>query len=822
MRRPFLKRLPALAADALAVMFFLLAAFHVVLGRLPDPLESGSGWDWTVRLTDRNGELLREYLSPSLTRKSLTPLPSFSGHLVNAVLAAEDKRFFSHPGADPLALARAAADDVRAGRIVSGGSTLTMQLARLSMGLSPGPRTFARKMKETLIAFLIERRHTKEEILEAYLNLAPTGGGTEGFAAASMRFLGKPPSSLSPAEAALLAGLPASPERYSPFRHPERALKRRDVVLARMLQAGTITEEEHARALEEPVRLSREPPPFLAPHFAARAREQFPDEPPETVRTTLDLALQLEIEAMARDTVERYREQGLEQVSVAVMTLPGREVLAWVGSADFHNPRDGQLDGVTAPRQPGSALKPFIYAMGFEEGVLAPSSLMADEPSDFPGWNGVFSPRNYSGSFSAPVSARTALGSSLNIPAVNLTNSLGVSKVLSKLRDLGLATLDRDHDFYGLGISLGGGEVSLIDLLTAYASLADSGVWKPAAIFLEPGFEPFRDLRPDSGPGRPVPRVRRGVSPARAGTASPGGASPAPAASRASAPSPESPSSGASGGSAPTASLDFPGASPARASARRVFSPEAAFMVTSVLSDARARVLGFGEGGVLDTPYPSAVKTGTSTSFRDNFCLGFTDRHAVGVWAGNFQARPMARISGVTGAGELWRRVMDRLAERGEPGPLPPAPPGVVEVRVCPVSGLPAGPDCPNTVRDYFPANRPLPRECDHDAMDLSAVPVIGRELRFRLLRPATREIYALDPEAPPAASRVRALVQSVPGVTELEFILNGRPVGRRRVDGYARASLSIPLARGENLLEVVGLRGSAAPLRDSARYTVR
>jgi penicillin-binding protein 1C len=754
------------------VLFFFLAAFHVVLGRLPDPLESGGGWDWTVRLNDRNGVLLREYLSPSLVRRDLTGLSEFSPRLVDAVLAAEDKRFYSHPGADPLALVRAAAADIRARRIVSGGSTLTMQLARLTMGFSPGPRTFGRKFKETLLAFLIERRHTKDDILEAYLNTAPTGGDTQGFTAASLRYLGKPPSSLSPAEAALLAGLPASPERYSPFRHPERAVRRRNTVLDRMLAQGRLGPEEHSRAIAEPMRLSGAAPPFLAPHFAARARSRFPDEPPDTVRTTLDLPLQLKIEEMARETVSRYVDQGLEQVAVAVLSLPDREILAWVGSADFHNPRDGQLDGVTAPRQPGSALKPFIYALAFEEGIIAPSSLMADEPSDYPGWNGVFSPRNYSGGFSAPVSARTALGSSLNIPAVNLTNALGVAKVLRRLRELGLGTLDRDQDFYGLGISLGGGEVSLIDLLAAYAALADSGVWRPVRFFADGSMDISADARDDA---RAAARTGRAA--------------------------------------APPESARIP---------RRVMSPESSFLTVNILSDDRARALGFGEGGILATEYQSAVKTGTSTSFRDNFCLGFTDRFAVGVWAGNFQARPMARISGVTGAGELWRRVMDLLAERDPPGPLAGPPSGVIESRVCPISGLPAGPDCPNTIRDFFPANLPLPPRCLHGEMDLATVPVLGRELRFKLIRPATLEIYALDPEAPPAAARLRALVQSVPGVTELEFVLNGQTVGRREVDGYARASMSVPLVRGENVLEVIGMRGGAAPLRDIARYTVR
>jgi penicillin-binding protein 1C len=724
----------------------------VILGRLPDPLAAGGGWDWTVRLTDRRGEVLREHVSPSLGRRDLTPLSGFSGRLVDAVLAAEDKRFFSHPGVDPAALARAAWTDLRAGRIVSGGSTITMQLARLTMGLSPGPRTLGRKIRETFLALLIERHHTKGEILESYLNLAPTSGGTAGFAAAAEHFLGKPPAVLSPAEAALLAALPAAPGRLNPFRGPGPALSRRDRILDGMLALGTLSAEEHARAVAEPLRLSRKAPPFLAPHFAQRARDLFPDPPPGTVRSTLDLPLQLEVERMARETVERYRGQGLEQVAVAVLSLPGREILAWVGSGDFHNPRDGQLDGVSAPRQPGSALKPFIYAMAFERGILSPSSLMSDEPADFPGWDGVFSPRNYSGGFSPPVTARTALGSSLNVPAVNLTDALGVPRVLAGLRGLGLGTLVRDHDFYGLGISLGGGEVSLIDLLSAYAALADSGVWKAPVALLEPR----RAL--GGGPGE----------------------------------------------------------------ARRVFSPEAAFLVRDILSDDRARILGFGEGGVLATRYPSAVKTGTSTNFRDNFCLGFTDRFAVGVWAGNFQARPMARVSGVTGAGELWRRISDHLAERDPPGPLPAPPPGVTLERVCPVSGLPAGPSCPNTVRDWFIRGRPLPARCEHDRMDPATVPVLGRELRFALLRPATREVYSLDPGARPPEGSLNALVQSVPGVEVLVFVLNGREVGRRSVDGFARASLTIPLVRGRNSLEVRGLRGGRAPLSDRAVYTVR
>jgi penicillin-binding protein 1C len=855
-RKSFPRKAAALAVNLLAAFFFLMAAFHIIAGRLPDPLSGGGGWDWTVRLTDRHGALLREYLSPGLSRRDLTPLEGFSPHLINAVIAAEDKRFWKHPGADPMAIARAALTDLRARRIVSGGSTITMQLARISLGLAPGPRTFRRKAKETLLAFLIERRHSKREILEAYLNVTPTGPGTFGFAAASKLYLGKPPRNLSPAEAALLAGLPAAPSRLNPFRNPERALERRAWVLGRMLIQGTLTEDEYSRALSEPLRLSGSTPPFLAPHFAAKVRELLPPEPPEHVRSALDLDLQLQIEKLARETVETGRNRGLEQVAVVVISLPDREVLAWVGSGDFHNPRDGQLDGVSNPRQPGSALKPFIYAAAFDLGLIAPSSLMADEPSDYPGWNGVFSPRNYSGGFSVPVSARTALGSSLNIPAVNLTNALGVSRVLAKLRELGLSSLNRDHDFYGLGLALGGGEVSLIDLLSAYAALADSGLWKPPVLILEaspapePGFFP-RKARAAGGPGAPpagaagesrpgsTPRSHASeeepqpASPARSGApmpaarseSTPDAALPGAASEEARPGTPTGASwSGAEAGQeVPSAAGGPTGAGPAApGQARRVFSTAAAFMVRDILSDDRARALGFGTGGVLSTSYPSAVKTGTSTNFRDNFCLGFASGFAVGVWAGNFQAQPMSRISGVTGAGELWRKVMDLMAARRPPAPFPKAPDSVREVRVCPVSGLPAGPDCPNSVQDYFPADRPLPRQCLHSEMDLAAIPVLGRELRFQLIRPSSREIYALDPEAHPGEARLLALVQSVPGVEELVFSLNGRTVGRRRVDGYARASFSIPLTRGQNRLEVEGLRGNMAPLRDRANYTVR
>jgi penicillin-binding protein 1C len=733
--------------------FILLAALgYLALGLAPDPLATGGSWDWSVRVTDRRGETLREFISPSLSRRDLLKLSEFSPLLVSAIVSAEDKRFWSHPGVDPLAIARAAFQDVRARSIKSGGSTITMQLARLTLGLSPGPRTFRRKLKETFVALLIERLHSKEEILEAYLNLAPTGSLAVGFEAASRQYFGKKAAVLSPAEAALLAALPASPSAFNPLRRPARALSRRAWILQRMASLGYLDEGQAERAAAEPLRLNHNPPPYLAPHYVAYLRQFFPEKPPETIRGALDLEIQREIEIMAQDVVNRYRPFGMEQVSVVVFSLPEREILAWVGSGDFYNPKDGQVDGVLAPRQPGSALKPFIYAMALEKGLITPASLLSDEPADFVGSDAVFSPRNYSGNFLGPVPARQALASSLNVPAVNLSQELGLENVLARFQELGLNSLDRDYDYYGLALSLGGGEVSLLELTRAYAALADGGLLKDPVLFrVSPFAEP--------------------LSPPRA---------------------------------------------------KRVFAPGVAWLVSDILADDFARAEGFGTYGILRTPYPSSVKTGTSTNFKDNWCLGFTDRFVVGVWAGNFQAQPMSHISGVMGAGQLWRSVSDLLAAKFTVSRAP-RPKEVLSGRFCPISGLPAGPDCPNAVSEYYLADKPLPAPCDHSQMEAQGgLRALGREEGFRLLAPRGGEIYAFDPGLPPDQHQLKAYSQSVPAVDELVWLLNGEEISRARVEGHARSSILLPLQRGEWLLELVGLRENMPPLRAQARYLVK
>ncbi|MDR2455228.1 MAG: transglycosylase domain-containing protein [Deltaproteobacteria bacterium] len=676
------------ACLTLLALSALLGAFWLSLDLAPDPLSPSGKWDYTVSLTDRRGRLLREILPPPQSRRRALDLKRFSPILVEAVLAAEDKRFRFHPGVDPLAILRAAWINLKSWRIKSGGSTITMQAARLSVGLAPGPRTLRRKMREVWLALIIERQHTKDEILAFYLNSAPAGGPNLGFEAAAIAWLGKSAANLSPSEAALLAAIPASP---GSGRGPSaKILARRASILDRLEAKGAITRSEARRARAETLAKGPASRAFLAPHFVEAAASLLGEAPEPLIATTLDISLQERIERLARATVARYRDQGLSQAAVVVMSLPSREILAWVGSADFFDPLDGQIDGVLTPRQPGSALKPLIYALGLEAGEIYASSMLSDVSFDYPAAGGFWRPANYSGRSHGLVSARVALASSLNLPAVSLTMRLGVDRVLARLRELGLESLTENEDFYGLGLALGDGEVTLLSLASAYAALADQGRYAPPVIFMEPfqADPAVRGQSKKSRSGQSRSGQREGASPYLM-TNSQGSLSFSEASLKSARPR-----------------LSF-------GPSRQVMSPQAAYIVSDILEDNLARATGFGSGGPLRGPWPIPVKTGTSKNFRDNWCLGYTRDYVIGVWAGNFQARPMNKISGVTGAGHLWRAVADLLTEGSAPRSIE-LPEGVSAKAVCPVTGLLAGPDCPNRLIELFIDSLPLPLECDH------------------------------------------------------------------------------------------------------------
>jgi penicillin-binding protein 1C len=459
----------------------LLAAMGWVRFGPIDPalLDLSSGVSTVV--VDRRGVPLYEALSGDGTRSVVLEAGRLPAALVAATVAAEDRRFFSHPGIDPWALVRAMRQNLAEGRIVQGGSTITQQLAKLLLARrSPDrPRTVRGKLEEAVLALRLEHRFDKREILAMYLNLAPYGSQVIGAGRASRAYFARDASMLTGAQAAFLAGLPQRPSRFNPHRNLESALWRQKSVLRRMEEAGFLTPDEARQSREERLSLTRETAPFLAPHFVEMALAAAGDRRPPRIETTIDAALQADIAGIIRSHRPALERHGAANVAVVVLDNGRGEWLAWEGSGDYFDAQHGgAINGPVTPRQPGSTLKPFTYALAFEEGST-PATVLPDVPSHFPTADpGVlYSPRNYDGRYRGPLPARRALAGSENVPAVALASRLGVPKLLRFLTRAGLTTFDRNPSFYGLGLTLGNAEVRLDELVAAYAAFGRGGEW---------------------------------------------------------------------------------------------------------------------------------------------------------------------------------------------------------------------------------------------------------------------------------------------------------------------------------------------------------
>ena len=431
-----------------------------------------------VTLEDRFGRTLRTTRAPDGSRGGWLRLAELDADIIAAFVAVEDHRFYLHGGVDPRAVARAAWTNLRAGRIVSGGSTITMQLARM---LRPTPRHWTGKGRQVLWALRLERHLGKQAILEQYLNRIPLGQGAVGVMAGATLYFGAGADDLSLGQAALLAGMARAPSSDNPLVAPARARRRRDQALSRLVELGFAPSISVERARTEPLLRRRQVAPFLAPHFTTRIlnwaeRDGRPEQ--GTWRTSLDLALQAELEREVRHTVETLSDRGARHAAAVVLENRSGEILAWVGSPDFWADTAGQVDMVLSPRQPGSALKPFLYALAFDRG-WTPASILPDIARVYQTGTGPYSPRNYDRRFHGPVRAREALASSYNVPAVELVSRLGVGSLLHVLHGAGFSSLGRSADHYGLGLSLGNGDVSLLELANGFRGLVNLGVWRP-------------------------------------------------------------------------------------------------------------------------------------------------------------------------------------------------------------------------------------------------------------------------------------------------------------------------------------------------------
>lgn len=424
----------------------------------------------STEMRDRDGALLRLYtVENGRWRLSISP-DAVDRRYLDMLVAYEDKRFFDHAGVDPLALLRAAGQAVWNGGIVSGGSTLTMQTARLLENSGTG--RIAGKLRQIRVALALERRLSKQRILQIYLTRAPFGGNLEGVRAATLAWFGKEPERLTPAEAALLVALPQSPEARRPDRHRHAAGEARDRVLGRMERAGVLTAEEVAAALSEPVPHARRPFPALAPHLTDLARANDPVSPRH--RLTLEKDLQRSLESLAADSLRNLPDGA----SVAIVMADHRngEILASIGSASYGagDGRQGFVDMTRAHRSPGSTLKPFVYALAFDRGLAHPQTLINDRPVAF----GAYAPQNFDGAFRGELPVTDALRQSLNIPVVLLMDEIGPAHLMDLMRKSGVRA-ELPGGQAGLAVALGGVGVTLTDLVQLYAMLARGGEAQP-------------------------------------------------------------------------------------------------------------------------------------------------------------------------------------------------------------------------------------------------------------------------------------------------------------------------------------------------------
>lgn len=430
-----------------------------------------------TRIFDRHGRALQALTQAEHARHRPTRLARVSPHLISATLALEDQHFWQHPGVDPVAVLRAVGQNVRAGRVVSGASTLTQQLCKW---MAPQQRTFGAKISEAAAAIGLEGRLQKPEILELYLDFAPYGGLHRGAEQAAQAWLGKPAADLTLAEAAWMAVLPRSPQRLDPGRNPQAAVPAQKRLLERLRALGWYDSATIDAALSQPIAIAPDATRLRDPHlqdWAARTLQQPLANRPARIDTAIDGTLQAEIEQMARQHLVSLRGLQVGNAAVVVIDVATGEALAMVGSADYGDAgHGGANNGALALRQPGSTLKAFAYATAFEQGQ-SPATVLADLPAQYRTEQGLWSPGNYGGKWFGPVRARLALASSLNLAAVQLADSVGVSAILASLQAAGISTLQKTAAHYGLALVLGDGEVSLLELTAAFSVLARGGLY---------------------------------------------------------------------------------------------------------------------------------------------------------------------------------------------------------------------------------------------------------------------------------------------------------------------------------------------------------
>ena len=666
----------------------LLFSYYSIARTLPsvEDLQNRASQFETTRILDRNGAPLYEILDPNAGRRTYVTLDKISPVLLAATIATEDKEFYEHPGFDAVAIVRALWENYRTGGQGGGASTITQQLARALL-LSPeerAERTYSRKAREIILAAEITRRYSKDDILELYLNEIYYGNLAYGIEAAAETYFGKTANQLTLAEASFLAGLPQSPSVYDIYTNPEITLAREQQVLVLMYEMSQtkgcikvsnsdvpicVDATAAANAANEIKAYSFSSPNVNAryPHWVNFVRSELEKKyDAQTiyrsgfiVYTTLDPVLQDEAQRLVTEQVALLADKNAHNGALVSIRPSTGEILAMVGSPDFNNEAiSGQVNMADSPtRQPGSSIKPINYVAAFEKG-WTPATLIWDVPSEFPPSGDPNDPRepyrpvNYDGNFHGPVTVRTALANSFNIPAVKTLDFVKIyddpstpqrDGMIAMAERLGITSFTRPD--YGLALTLGGGDVSLLELTSAYSVFANGGKKVPPVAILR--IVDFQgNVVYEHQPTQPEQAIRA----------------------------------------------------------------EHAFLMSSILSDNEARAWMFGRNSLLNLPFQVAAKTGTTNDFRDNWTLGYTPDLVTGVWVGNADYTPMVNTTGLTGAAPIWSAFMQYavpIVSGGAPTPFSP-PPGIIQKAICSVSGAEASQSCRGGQRnEYFASDQP-------------------------------------------------------------------------------------------------------------------
>jgi penicillin-binding protein 1C len=657
-------------------------------------------------LYDRNGALLdTARIDFQQRRLQWVTLDQINPVVLQKIVRAEDKRFYQHGGTDWLALGSAIRARVE-GRPARGASTLSMQTAAfLAPQLAkPGARSWLGKIAQMRTAWALENHWQKQQILEAYVNMAPFRGEAQGIGAAALALFGKQPSALSGRDALLLAAILPNPSASA------------DVVAKRACQLSKLTDcSDMTLAAQNMLSKQRREnlDPGLAPHLATNLLKS----PGARVYTRIDAGAQhIAIMALRQQLTGLSANRVRDGAAVVIDNASG-DVLAYVGGVKL-NSTASSVDGAGALRQAGSTLKPFLYAQAIEHKWLTAASILDDGPVQLDTASGLYIPKNYDRSFKGPVSVRSALAGSLNVPAVRTMLLSGVQPFRDLLWDLGYQGITQDGDYYGFSLALGSAEVTLLQQANAFRALANGGRWSSARLTMD---DPV------------IPQ-------------------------------------------------------------KLVISPQAAWIISDILSDASARAATFGVDSALRLPFWTAVKTGTSKAMRDNWCVGYSDRFTVAVWVGNLEGDSMKAVSGTSGAAPVWRDIMIAL-HNGAPGKLPKRPQGIEQQRI----SFAANVEPPRT--EYFIVGTAQRQQ--------TLAPETAR--RTRIANPVSGSVYAIDPDIP--MDRQRMGVHVAGNAVDYFLILDKKPIGS------AADNPQLLTGPGKHMLALVDASGRIV---DQVRFTVR